>query len=300
MPDYLVSFPGLGINDLPISRVAFEFNIFGRTISIYWYGILIALAFLLCMLLSIRAAKVYDLNPDHLSEVYLLIIPLALIGARLYYVAFAWDEFSGNLSRIIDTRTGGLAFYGGVIGGVIAVLIWSFIRKVKFSCIADFLIVYVPLGQAIGRWGNFFNQEAFGVNTGLPWGMISNGTTAYLAAHKLPGVNPYLPVHPTFLYEFVANLVIFFVLFFVRKNVTKPYYPVATYLLLYGSVRFFVESLRTDPLFIGTSGIRISQALSLAMILVALVIYVVFRKRYRTVTPKQIASLEDDDVEILD
>jgi len=294
MADFLVSFPGLNIIDLPVNRIAIQFQLFGRDISIYWYGVLIAFAFLIGMLLSMRQAKAYQLDPDHISEMFLLIIPLALVGARLFYVAFAWSEFAENPMRIFDTRTGGLAFYGGVIGGVLGAVIWSRVRKLRLSRIADFMIVYVPLGQAIGRWGNFFNQEAFGTNTSLPWGMISNGTSAYLRQADMPGVSPNLPVHPTFFYEFLANLVIFGILLVVRRHSKKPLTTVAMYLILYGTVRFFVEGIRTDALYVGGSVMRISQLISAAMVAsgVFILVFNAWRQKRRLS-----ASLAERDVE---
>ncbi len=280
MADFLVDFPGLGIFDLPINRTMIEFNLFGRDFSIYWYGVLIAFAFFLCIFLSMRAAPKFGLEGDSIADYYLLIIPLAMLGSRLYYVAFEWDSYRGNIGKIFDLRTGGLAFYGGVIGGVLAVIIMAAIKKQRLSRIADFLAVYLPLGQAIGRWGNFFNQEAFGVNTNLPWGMYSNGTRDYLASltvneqSMLPAIDPSKPVHPTFLYEFVANMLIFFILLQVRKRSKRPFTTLASYLFMYGLVRFLVEGLRTDPLYIGTTDLRVSQLLSALMIVFALIILV--------------------------
>lgn len=299
MADFLVSFPGLGIYDLPINRVLFEINLFGRTLSIYWYGLLIAIAFLLAMLLAMKQAETFGLNADYISELFLWIIPLGLVGARLYYVVFAWDEFAGNLGKILDTRTGGLAFYGGVIGGVLGVIIWSAIRKQSFNKIADFLIVYLPLGQAIGRWGNFVNQEAFGTNTTLPWGMISNGTTSYLRSLNMPGISPNLPVHPTFLYEFVGNMLIFVILLVVRKHSTTRYSVLSLYLVLYGTLRFFVEGIRTDALYVGDGGIRVSQWLSAAMVVAGVILLTVMHQKQKK---SLIGSLQasTDDVDVID
>ena len=281
MPDYLVDFPGLGIFDIPINRTLVEFNLFGRHFSIYWYGVIIALAFLVCITLSMRHAPRFGMTKDDIMDYYLLIIPLSLIGARVYYVIFEWDRYRGNLGRIIDLRTGGLAFYGGVIGGVLAIIIMAAVKKHKLSRIFDYISVYLPLGHAIGRWGNFFNQEAFGVNTDLPWGMYSNGTQEYLAGlsigHRrmLPNLDPTKPVHPTFLYEFVANIIIFVILLQVRKRSKRPFTTLASYFLLYGIVRFFVEGLRTDSLYFAGTDIRVSQIMSALMIAVALVYLIV-------------------------
>lgn len=281
MPDYLVDFPGLGIFDIPINRTIVEFDLFGRQFSIYWYGVIIALAFLVCIFLSMRHAPEFGMTRDQIVDYYLLIIPLALIGARLYYVAFEWDSFRGNLGRILDLRTGGLAFYGGVIGGVLAKVIMAAVKKHKLSRIFDFIAVYLPLGHAIGRWGNFFNQEAFGVNTDLPWGMYSNGTQEYLSSlsmsirRMMPNLDPSKPVHPTFLYEFIANIIIFIILLQVRKRSKRPFTTVAGYFLMYGLVRFLVEGLRTDALYFTGTDIRVSQLLSALMIIASLIYLII-------------------------
>lgn len=281
MADYLVDFPGLGIFDLPINRTVVSFELFGRHISIYWYGVIIALAFLLCIFLSMRQAKQFGMTSNQIADYYLLIIPLGMLGARLYYVVFQRDTVGLSLKDIFDTRSGGLAFYGGVIGGILAIIIMAKIKRHKLSRIFDFFAVYLPLGQAIGRWGNFFNQEAFGINTNLPWGMYSNGTEAYIRSlsgverNLLPTLDPSQPVHPTFLYEFIANLLIFVILLQVRKRAKRPFTTMATYFLLYGSVRFLVEGLRTDPLYIAGTDFRVSQVLSAVMIAGSLVFLLV-------------------------
>ena len=176
-----VSFPGLGIYDLQVNRIAFSFEIGGTEINIYWYGILIAIAFLIGIILAVRQAPQFGLKGDDVIDILLWVIILSLVGARLYYVIFSWEDFSGNLLKIFQTRDGGLAFYGGVIGGVLGVFIGSKLKKINLMYLLDFFAVYLPLGQAIGRWGNFFNQEAFGTNTMLPWGMFSEGTYQHLA-----------------------------------------------------------------------------------------------------------------------
>lgn len=275
--DFLVSFPGLGINDIGINRVAFTIG----GISIYWYGVLIALAVLLCMVLATKQSKKFGIDPDFVLDNFLVIIITMIIGARLYYVAFTWDDYKNDLLSIFDTRKGGLAFYGGVIGALLGIIIYHKIKKKKVEPFLDFIVVYVPLGQAIGRIGNFINQEAFGTNTDLPWGMISNGTTSYLAANPQLGQDPNLPVHPTFLYEFIGNMILFGVLLKFRKTNKVPYATVAMYLLGYGIIRFFVEGIRTDALFIGNTNIRISQLLSAAMVVVALLYLFLMRKQRR-------------------
>jgi phosphatidylglycerol---prolipoprotein diacylglyceryl transferase len=271
-PDFLVDFPGLGIKDLPVSRVAFQ--IFG--LPIYWYGLLIAFALILCLLLAMRQAKANQLTADDVMDTFIAIIPLMIIFARLFYVVFQWEYYAKDWKLIFDTRHGGLAFYGGVIGGILAILLVTKIKKIKISILIDFLAVYVPLGQAIGRWGNFFNQEAFGTNTRLPWGMYSNGTEAFLKT--VSGTDPTSPVHPTFLYEFIANILIFLILLRVRKHKKFPFQVMFWYLLLYGIVRFFVEGIRTDPLYIPGTELRISQVLSALMVIVSIIMLIVLNR----------------------
>ncbi|HHT24895.1 MAG TPA: prolipoprotein diacylglyceryl transferase [Clostridiaceae bacterium] len=273
-----VSFPGLGIYSLPVNRVAFSFNLGDREINIYWYGLIIAVAFLVCFLLAVKQAPKYDIKSDHIVDTFLWIMILAIIGARLYYVIFSWDEFSDDLMKIFQTRQGGLAFYGGLIGGILGVILTAKYKKINLIHLIDFLAVYVPLGHAIGRWGNFFNQEAFGTNTNLPWGMYSEQTYQYLSQYG-DKYAPLSPVHPTFLYESIANIIIFIVLYQIRKNSKKHGETMAWYFILYGLVRFGVEGLRTDSLFIGNTTIRASQALSLVLVLLGIAILVFISRR---------------------
>ena len=158
-------------------------------------------------------------------------IPLILVGSRLYYVVFEWDQFKGNWRSIADFRQGGLAFYGGVIGGILAIMITAKLKRIKLHRLLDFFAVYVPLGQAIGRWGNFFNQEAFGSNTSLPWGMISEGTRQGLAALNRDLTNfcpasTRIRLYTRLFYEFIANIIIFVVLIFVRRRSSRPWVTV--------------------------------------------------------------------------
>ncbi len=268
----LVSFPGLGIIDLPVNRVAF--SVFG--LPIYWYGILIAFGVLLCVFLGMRHAPKYGLTPDDVLDVIIVTIPMAIVFARLYYVVFSWNTFKSNLLSVFDVRNGGLAFYGGVIGGILGILVVARFKRIRLHTILDFLVVYLPLGQAIGRWGNFFNQEAFGNNTTLPWGMKSAATQSYLESlTNATGIVPTDPVHPTFFYEFVANLLIFAILLLIRRRTRTPYVTTLSYLAMYGFVRFFVESIRTDPLIF--LGVRISEVLSAVMFLGSVVALWVMR-----------------------
>ena len=263
-----VSFPGLGIT-VNIDQVAF--SIFG--IEVYWYGLLISLGMVLCVVLGVLHSKKNKFSSDLVFDVILVSLPCAIVGARLYYVLSEWEMYSGDLIKIFDTRSGGLAVYGGVLGAFIGTLIMCKIRKIPFSAVVDFCVVYIPLGQAIGRWGNFFNQECFGTTTTLPWGMKSSEVESYLRLY-FPDLDSTMAVHPTFFYEFLATITIFFILLYVRKYSKHAFESMAVYMILYGVARFFIEGLRTDSLYIGDTGIRTSQLFS-AVLVVSGVIYLV-------------------------
>ena len=255
-----VQFPGLGLK-FNVDPVAFRIGNF----EVYWYGILIALALVLCIALALKQAKKNNFPDTLIYDTMLVTIPCAIIGARAYYVIFNWSTYSGNIKSIFDTRAGGLAVYGGIIACLLGLLIMCKIRKIPFTSLVDYCIVYLPLGQAIGRWGNFFNQEAFGTTTTAPWGMWSESTRTYLVRF-CPELYALSPVHPTFLYESIADLLIFIILLQVRKKSTHSFETASTYFILYGAFRFFIEGLRTDSLYIGATGIRASQALSLFLL----------------------------------
>ena len=268
-----VSFPGLGI-EFNISPVAFKIGSF----EVYWYGILIAVGMIFCVALAIKQARKNNFSPDLVYDIAIVSLPSAIVGARLYYVLNQWQYYSSDLSRIFDTRSGGLAVYGGIIGAFLGAFIMLRIRKIPYSTCADYCIVYIPLGQAIGRWGNFFNQEAFGTTTSLPWGMKSADTASYLSAN-CPYLDSSMPVHPTFLYESIVDLALFFILYNVRKKSKYSYETLSVYMIVYGVFRFLIEGLRTDSLYIGNTGIRTSQLLSLILVVFGLLLIAFMRYR---------------------
>ncbi len=279
MNSTLVSFPELGWS-FNVPRVAF--NIFGK--PIYWYGIIIAAAFLICVLWAMKDAPKYDLVPDTIIDLMLFAAPAAIICARLYYVIFTWSDYSDNLIDILNLRKGGLAIYGGIIGAIITAYFLARYKRIPIMKLFDFTIPYVALGQAIGRWGNFFNQEAFGTNTSLPWGMTSPTITSYLtnkadSIQKTVGitVNPDLPVHPTFLYESLWNIAIFAFLMWMRKRKKFSGEIFCLYFITYSIGRAIIEGLRTDSLMLGN--LRVSQFLSILLIVAFGILVIVLRNK---------------------
>ena len=275
-----VSFPGLGWV-FNIDPVAFRIG----SLDVYWYGILIAGAILICVTLAILQSKKLNFPDGLVYDIVLVCIPCAIVGARLYYVLCEWDYFSKDLRMVFNTREGGLAVYGGVIGAMLGAFIMCKIRKIPFTALADFAIVYIPLGQAIGRWGNFFNQEAFGTTTTLPWGMTSESVQSYLM-RNCPTLVATQPVHPMFLYESLGDLLIFLILLYVRKNSKHAFETSCTYFALYGFMRFFLEGLRTDSLYLFGTSIRTSQLLSFILVIASL-LYIAYA-RYKDIKCKEI------------
>ncbi len=269
-----VSFPGLGLQ-FELRRQAFE--IFG--IEIYWYGIIIAFGFLLAVLLGIKSCRKYKLVPDNILDLVLFAAPVAIVFARLFYVIFSWDQYKDNLLDIVRIRDGGLAIYGGVIGALLVAWIYAKKKNMTFLHLVDFAIPYLALGQGIGRWGNFMNQEAFGTMTALPWRMNGTVPDEYLTS-MLPAIDlTRFGVHPTFLYESLWDIAIFLFLAYYRKKKKVEGEVLLLYFMLYGFGRAFIEGLRTDSLYLGS--FRISQLLSVILLLVALVLFIYRRIKIR-------------------
>jgi len=268
----LVEFPGLWGMKFTISRVAFE--VFG--IPIYWYGIIIASGFLLAVLLGMKNSKLAGLEPDSVLDLVLFGAPVAIVFARLFYVVFTWELFKDNLIDIVNTRKGGLAIYGGIIGALIVAYFYSKNKKVGFFSLMDFAAPYIIMAQGIGRWGNFINQEAFGYATSLPWRMNSAIVNAELLAANRSIDLSVFGAHPTFLYESLWNFAVFFFLIWFRKRKKLDGEVFFLYMLLYGAGRFFIEGLRTDSLMLGT--FRISQLLA-AVFVVASTILIIYRRK---------------------
>ena len=246
-----------------LSPVAFTLPI-GNGWEVYWYGIMIALGFLLAIFYGIKRAPLLGIDTDRLLDGIIITVPIAILCARAYYIIF--DE-STTFADFLKIHDGGLAIYGGIIGAMIGAVISCKTRKLKFTDTVDLIAPCLFIGQAIGRWGNFFNQEAFGTNTTLPWGMYSEGssTSTYsrIIAMNNPDLNPELPVHPCFLYEFIWCAIGFLILNCVIKRRKFRGQLILFYGMWYGLGRAFIEGLRTDSLMIGS--LRVSQCLSIAV-----------------------------------
>ena len=260
----VISFPMLG--DLRLNPPSY-FMLFGH--PIYFYGVLIGLGFLLGIAFCAKRAKRFGLKEDDIYDVMIWLIPCSILGARAYYVLFQLGYYLQHPGELFAIRNGGLAIYGGVIAGVLVAYLVCRRKKIPFPAMLDCLCFGLLIGQIIGRWGNFLNREAFGAETEVFCRMgltDANGTTIY--------------VHPTFLYESLWNLgVLLFLLWFEKAGKRRfDGHCMSLYFLLYGLGRFWIEGLRTDSLYLGGTGIRISQALSLVLVLASLAL-LIYRHR---------------------
>ena len=264
----IVSFPGLGW-EFEIDRVAFHIG----SLPVYWYGILIALGFILAILYVTKRAKEFGVDPDRMLDVVLGGAIGGIVGARAYFVLLRWDYYGQNLDQIFNTRSGGMAIYGGLIGGLLVGLLMCKLRKVKAKPALDLVVGGFFIGQCIGRWGNFINVEAFGGNTGLPWGMSSPSIASYLTQHEAEleaigmNIDPNMPVHPTFLYESLWCLMGFMLIAWYTKRRRFDGELTLLYTAWYGAGRAVIEGLRTDSLMWGP--VRVSQALALVAFVTA-------------------------------
>jgi len=240
-----------------MNPIAFE--VFG--ISIGWYGIIISLGILLGVVIARYRAKRENLPEDTIIDLVLWAVPIAVVGTRVYYVAFNWSYYGQNLIEIFNIRQGGLAIHGGIIAGVLVGYFFSKIKNISFWKLADICAPSIILGQAIGRWGNFINQEAYGRPTELPW------------AIEINGVN----VHPTFLYESLWNLLVFAFLLYFTKRKKFEGQIFLLYVAMYSFARFFIEALRVDSLMFGS--FRIAQIVSVLTILGAIGVGMYLDKR---------------------
>lgn len=241
-----IKFEGLGI-DLNVNPVLVSFN----GIKIYYYAFIIITGIVICLLLSKRDDGKYKIKFDDILFLALFLLPTSIICARIYFVLFKLYYYKQYPLEILNIGNGGLAIYGGIIGAILTILIFCKIRKIKIMDILDYLAPYLALGQCIGRWGNFFNEEAHGTETSslLRMGIVENGE--------------YIQVHPTFFYESICTLIIFIFLYIKRNKRKYDGELTYWYFFLYGITRAIVEGFRTDSLMLGN--IRISQILSIIL-----------------------------------
>ena len=270
MRDAAISFPMLGnlTLDFPAS---FSFTLFGHDFTIYMYGIVMAAAFLAAVFYASRKAPKLGIKSDDVFSLVLWVLPLAIVGCRIYYVISEWDRYKDNLLDIFKIWEGGIAMYGGTIAGVITVIVWSKCKKIPFGATLDMGGSALILGQVIGRWANFVNREAFGYQTDV---FCRMGLTR-------PG-HETVYVHPTFLYESLWNLIGFLIInfFWYRKDHRKYDGQIFLfYVFWYGTGRAMVEGLRTDSLYIPGTGIRVSQLVAACSAVIALAALLVNIKR---------------------
>ena len=270
--DYNINFPNLHIYLDNVGK-----NIMIGDFAIAYYGICIAVGMIGAILLATHLSKKTGLNSDVIYDVAIWGILAAIVGARLYFVAFQWDYYSQDLTRIFNLREGGLAIYGGIIGAVLSVFIYTRVKKQNFAAIADVAAPAIALGQCVGRWGNFFNREAFGDYTDnlfamqLPVSAVRMGEiTSDLRDNivTIDGIN-YIQVHPTFLYESMWNLCVMILLILYIKHRKFEGEVFLLYLAAYGLGRVWIEGLRTDQLLIPNTDIPVSQVLAAVMIVFA-------------------------------
>ncbi len=271
LPDASISFPmlgGLTINPSPYFRLG--------PLTIHWYGVIIATGFLLAVLYCSRRAPEFGMTADNVFDVILLGVPLAIVCARVYYVAFSWSEYASDPISVLYIWRGGLGMYGVIFGAVLATVIFCRWKKLSLLAFLDMVCFGFLIGQTLGRWGNFMNREAFGRTTDIFCRMVLTTPSGTVWS-----------VHPTFLYESVWNLIGFTLMhFYSKKHRTYDGQMFLIYLSWYGFGRMLIEGLRTDSLMIGSTGIRVSQLVS-AVLFVASAAILLYNKYKRRPDPAE-------------
>lgn len=308
MDTVTVYFNGLK-NGIEVSSILAQFSLFGHQFTIHWYGAIIAFGFLLAVLFGGRMAYKWKMSIDKMLDVLIFGTIFGIIGARLYYCIFKWDLYKNNPLDIFKIWEGGLAIYGGIIGGLAAAFIVCKVRKLNFWNLLDMASMSLLIGQGIGRWGNFANQEAFGTNTDLPWGMWSTKVASYINGHMNEfaqnGIvmDPNKAVHPTFLYESISCLLGFVVLYIITRKARKFSGQIfLCYGIWYGTERAIVEGFRTDSLYFAGTTLRVSQVLSAVLAVISLILLIVLLIKYKK-NPKPVEGVdyfpdEDNEKEI--
>lgn len=285
-----VYFPNFGKGDnifkegIDIDRVLF--TVPGTNFKIYWYGFLITIGILLAMIYGFRRMKTVGIDPDRATDSVIGGLIGAIFGARFYYIIFNTEGM--KFSEFFNIRDGGLAIYGGLIGAIIVGGIIAKVRKLKLTALLDVVAPCFLIGQCIGRWGNFFNQEAFGCNTTLPWGMFSEATEDYLMGSTVTvpkgvTIDPAMPVHPTFLYESIWCFVgLALLAAYIKKRKFNGDIALR-YLVWYGAGRFWIEALRTDSLLLVPSlGLRASQLVAAAAVVGGVALEIFLTRKYKS------------------
>ena len=278
----VVQFPALGL-EFTLNQVAF--NLFG--LDVYWYGVILATGLLLGMLFAFHYAPDFGIDGDRMVDAVFIGTVMAIVCARIYYVAFVPYDY-GSIWEMLDIRDGGIGIYGALVGAFVFGGLACKWRKIPMLATFDVVAIGFLIGQGVGRWGNFVNQEAFGTNTTLPWGMYSQATANYLASHQAllaqegMMVDPALPVHPTFLYESITCLVGFILFWSLIKQRRYNGQMFVWYLIWNGANRFWIEGLRTDSLMFSVElNLRTSQVLALVMVTVGLAVEIYMRRKVK-------------------
>jgi phosphatidylglycerol:prolipoprotein diacylglycerol transferase len=286
MPDIMgakdIAFPNLGIY---LTNVPKSFSVFGIQIALY--GLIIGIAIVCGVLMAVKIAKIEGLNPDIIWDFAIYAVIFSVIGARIYYVVFSWDLYKNDLLSIFNTRQGGLAIYGGVIAAFITLFVYSKIKKLSPFQIGDCGVYGLVLGQIIGRWGNFFNREAFGTYTDSVFAMrlpveavrFRDMAQSHIDAMTAMGDVNFIQVHPTFLYEGIWNFALLTVMLLYHKRKKYNGQMCLFYLGGYGIGRFFIEGLRTDQLLVPGTNIAVSQMLGIVMFIAAVAANIFIRIR---------------------
>ncbi|MGI6020016.1 MAG: prolipoprotein diacylglyceryl transferase [Lachnospiraceae bacterium] len=284
--DYNINFPNLGIS---LDHVGKSFNIGGFQIN--YYGVVIALGIIIAYFVVMALCRENKENMDHYTDLFLFGIICGIIGARLYYVIFELDYYLAHPADIFNIRQGGLAVYGGIIAGVLFGAVYCKVKKLNLLEKLDLAVVAILIGQIVGRWGNFFNREAFGEYTNglfamqLPVSAVRQNEITPLMWENLVNINgiDYIQVHPTFLYESMWNLCLLLLLIIFRKMMTFKGETFLFYVIGYGAGRFWIEALRTDQLkILGT--IPVSQLLSALLFIGGLTAFILMRFVFREKT----------------
>lgn len=283
LADVSIRFVNLGIE---IEDLGKSISVFGFEIN--YYGIVIAVGMVLALMLVLREAKLTGQNTENYYDLAIFVILFGVIGARLYYVIFEWDMYKNDLLSIFNIRNGGLAIYGGVLAGILTAYVFSRIKKLSFMQILDTAVLGLLVGQILGRWGNFFNREAFGGYTDNLFAMqikldeVGGIITDSISKNiKIVDGIEYIQVHPTFLYESLWNLALLAIIMIYKKHRKFDGEIISIYMMGYGLGRFLIEGLRTDQLLLPGIHVAVSQVVSIVMMVIGagVVIYKRFMKK---------------------